>query len=414
MAGSGSMKQRGKKSWFFTVSCGLDKDGKYIRKTKTFRGTKREAQAALAEFVAEVNKGSYREPTKQTFRNFVERWLRDYAERKLARKTVHRYKTILNSRVLPALGDKKLGEITPADLLEFNGKLRDEMKIVDGEERPRLASRTILHHHRLISSILDAAVKWQELPDNPAKRIDAPTVTDADLPMYDEGQTQALLEAVADEPLKYRVIIMLALGTALRQGEIFGLEWQDIDFDNALLHVRRASSYVPGEGVHTKEPKTKTSKRTIAITGTILSILQQHKAAQDQAREELGDKWHGSNRVFTTWEGNPMYPLTMSSWFPQFLRRKGLTHMNFHGLRHLSATYMISKGAPIKNVSARLGHSRASTTLDIYSHALKSVDREIAEQMEGLFCAAKPNGNTSEATDNGAIVEPEEGQDNIQ
>ncbi|MDR3562189.1 MAG: tyrosine-type recombinase/integrase [Negativicutes bacterium] len=384
MASLGSMQKRGKDVWRFVKSYGFDKEGKPNNIIEAFRGTEQEARVSLVKFVLEVEKGYFLSTDNLTFEDFTKRWFRDYAEKELAPKTVHRYKTILESRVLPVFGGMRICEIQPAHLMEFYRKLSEEEPTIKGR-KSRLSPRTILHHHRVISAILSDAVEWQIIDDNPTKRVKPPRVPEGEIPVYDEDLTQAMLKALADEPLKYRTIVMLALATGLRQGEIFGLEWQDIEFDNELLHVRRVSAYLPGIGIYTKPPKTKSSKRTIVIPQTVSEILRQHKAKQNIERLMLGEKWCGSPRLFTTWEGKPMLPKIMSDWFPRFLRRKKLPHMPFHGLRHLAATYMIAQGSPIRNVADRLGHSRVSTTLDIYSRSLKKVDREIADKVEEIF-----------------------------
>lgn len=259
----------------------------------------------------------------------------------------------------------KISSISPSDIMQFYRQLQDEVKVVRGRER-KLAPRTILHHHRLLSAILSDAVEWQVIPSNPTERVKPPRVLDTETPVYDEAQTKAMLAALTDEPVTYRTIVILALATGLRQGELVGLEWDDIDFDKAELSVRQAAGYIPKVGTYTKEPKTKNSRRVIALSESILDFLRQYKAVKGKEQQELGDRWQGSNRVFTNWDGRPMFPAFMSKWFPTFLKRKNMPHMGFHGLRHLAATHMIAVGSPIKNVSALLGHARTSTTLDIY------------------------------------------------
>lgn len=384
MAGLGSIQKRGKNSWFLTVSCGRGPDNKLIRKTRTVRGTKREAEQALIDFIKEIKDGIVVDAAKMTFREFVEeKWFKEYVEKKLAPKTIARYKQLWQGRVLSSFGHIKIRDINPMHIISFCNKLEDEVTTQNGRER-KLSGRTVLMHFRLLSAILADAVEWQIIPHNPAERVKPPRAETTETPVYEEDTVAALLEALSDEKMAYRIIVILALSTGLRQGEVFGLEWPDIDLDKATLEVRRTAGYAPGIGVYTKEPKTKMSKRLIALPASLVDILRQYKAEQEGIKREMGDKWKNSNRVFVTWDGKGMFPNLMSSWFPKFLRRKGLPPLNFHGLRHLSATYMIIQGAPIKNVSARLGHAKASTTIDLYSHALKSVDREIADKMDNL------------------------------
>ncbi|NPV80167.1 MAG: site-specific integrase [Firmicutes bacterium] len=399
----GSLEKRGKNSWRLIVSCGMGPDGKQEKKTKTVsvdtpclekscRGcdkltrckARKEADKLLAEFSLEVEKGLYIAPSKLTFKDFMERWIRDYGETNLAPKTLFRYKEMLDSRILPAMGHIPIEKLKPMHLLEFYKNLQEDGVREDGKPGG-LSERTILHHHRLISAILQDAVDWEVIPSNPASKVKPPKVKKTQAPCYDEEQTARMLAALDTEPLKYKVMVVLALATGARRGELMGLEWQDVDFENSTIDIHQASQYLPGRGVFTKEPKTETSSRAIAIPPSVIALLKQYKAQQAEERLKVGDLWQESNRIFTTWDGRPMFPDTISNWFSKFLKRHGLPHIAFKNLRHTSGTLLIAEGVPLKNVSRRLGHSNISTTADIYAHALRSVDQAAAAKLDSLF-----------------------------
>lgn len=399
----GSIEKRGKNSWRLVVSCGLDGEGNQIKKTKSVtvntdcpekscKGcakitrcrARKEAEQALAEFVLEIEKGTFVAPSKLTFKDFVERWLRDYAETNLAPKTLFRYRQLLDSRIFPAMGHLKIEQIRPVHLLEFYKNLQEDGIRLDGKPG-KLSERTILHHHRLLSTIFNDAVEWQVIPSNPAARVKPPKVKKKQVPCYDEQQTAALLEALEKAPLKYRAMVALDLATGVRRGELMGLEWKDVDFEKGTITVRRAAQYLPGKGTFEKDPKNETSKRTIAVPGSVMALLKEYRKVWLENRLKVGDLWQGSDRLFTTWDGKPMHPDTITKWFPQFLAKNGLPHINFHALRHTSISLLILEGVHPKAISARAGHSNISTTMDIYGHLLKSADREAAEKLEGLF-----------------------------
>ena len=174
---------------------------------------------------------------------------------------------------------------------------------------------------------------------------------------------------------------MIALMTGARLGEILGLEWQDIDFKNKSIEIRQASQYLPGKGIFTKSPKNESSKRKIAANSTLLKLLEDYKKDQ----QNKGFICQDNNRLFVNFNGNPMYPFTITKWFPAFLKRNNLPHLNFHGLRHTSATFLISKGMDIQTVAGRLGHSTSATTQNVYSHFLESKDKQAADLMEMTF-----------------------------
>jgi integrase len=352
--------------------------------------SKREAEKLLDLFAAEVLRGQYVEPSKLTLKQFVERWLRDYVEAELAPKTVHRYKEIL-ARVLQAMGHLKMEQIKPMHLVEFYNNLREEGIRKDGKTG-KLSDSTVLYHHRVINSLFNDAVKWEVIPSNPASKVDPPKVKTKQAPCYDEEQTAALLAALDKEPLKYKVMVILALATGLRRGEIMGLEWPDVDFEANTLTVRRASQYLPEKGTFSKDPKNETSNRVIAVPESVMALLKQYKAHQNEERLKVGDLWQGSNRLFTSWDGRPMHPDTISSWFPKFLARHNLPRIKFHALRHTSATLLIAEGIPLKNVSTRLGHADTRTTDKIYAHALVSVDRKAAQVMDNILTGKKKHG----------------------
>ena len=124
----------------------------------------------------------------------------------------------------------------------------------------------------------------------------------------------------------------------------------------------------------------------------LLDLLRQYKKQQAETRLKVGDLWQGTDHVFTTWDGRPMHPDSISSWFPAFLERHGLPHLTFHGLRHSSATMQINEGVPLKNISGRLGHANVGTTADIYGHYLRSADKVTADKLEGVYQRMKGSG----------------------
>lgn len=452
-----SIKKRGEHSYRITVSCGYDSGGKKLVKSKTItlepglteKQIDKELQRQAVLFEKEVESGTCLDGGKITFAEFVERWLKDYAEKQLQPKTVFRYKELLNTRVLPALGHLKLNKLQPNHLLQFYNNLSEKgirsdikysakpefkelilqkkLKVVElsrmsgvaedairraragklvaaktaktlsktleakledlftAQEGGKISDSTIKHHHRLISSILTSAVHWQCIVNNPALRVKPPKADGKEAAHYNEELIEKILLLLDDEPLKYKVMIYLAIYSGSRLGEIAGIEWSDVDQENNLLRICRASQYLPGQGVFTKTPKNESSKRVIAMPQLIMDLLKQYKAWQNAERLECGDQWEDNDRLFTKWNGQPIFPTTPSSWFRKFRIKHDLPEVKFHGLRHTNASLLISHGVDIQTVAKRLGHAKATTTTSIYSHFLRRPDREAADKLQNLF-----------------------------
>jgi integrase len=395
------------------------KNGRYRLRYKDFSvyvaaKSDREAERLLAKFIAEVDSGDWTQPSRITFKQFAEKWLKDYAEVELAPKTVFRYKQLLESRIYPAIGDKKLCKIKPLDLIEFYNALRKKHTYIsiknlgsknelrESKEALALSEKTIKHHHVLIGIVFEKAIKWGVHKGvNPAKRVDAPKPERKKALCYNESQTQRLLDALGkldSNATRYKVATMIALMTGARVGEIMGLEWQDIDFENKTIEIQRASQYLPGKGTFAKGPKTEQSKRKISINDMLLQLLSEYRDDQ----QEKGFICQDNNRLFISHDAQPMFPHTVSKWLTTFLRRNNLPPLNFHGLRHTSATFLISRGMDIQTVAGRLGHSSSATTQNIYSHFLDSKDRLAADLIEDAFAkkgqsgAGKEKNNPSE------------------
>ena len=185
--------------------------------------------------------------------------------------------------------------------------------------------------------------------------------------------------------IRYKTAAMILLLTGMRRGELCGLEWSNIDFKEATITIERSVTTVAGIGVVDKEPKTESSKRVIAISDKLLSVLTEYKVWYDQYRYDMGDRWKETDRLFIAECGAQIYPGTVYTWVHKVCDAAGLPHRTVHSLRHTNITMQIAAGVPLVTVAGRAGHARTSTTTDIYSHFLKSSDKTAAEKLEQLF-----------------------------
>lgn len=250
------------------------------------------------------------------------------------------------------------------------------------------AYETIHKTKRTLRAILSTAKKQRIIADNyasadyisfpkrPAQEIDYMTDDDA-------KKFYAAADACSD--IRCKTAAMTLLLTGMRRGELCGLEWSDIDFSEATITIARSVTTVSGFGVVEKEPKTERSKRVIAISDKLISVLTEYKQWYDAYQTDMGDRWQGTGRLFVAEEGKRLYPGTIDNWVHKICDEAGLPHRTVHSLRHTNITMLLAAGVPLVTVSGRAGHARTSTTTDIYSHFLKSSDKTAAEKLEQLF-----------------------------
>lgn len=392
-----SARKRGR-GYEIRVCCGYDITGKRLEKYKrwypepdmTPKQIEKELERQKILFEEEVRNGTIQNGNIR-FYDFAQQWMETYAKPKLAPKTVNRYEDFLR-RINLAIWHIKLQDITPIHLNAFYrnlgedgiSKRRKHDKNGNCIDKGKLAPKTILEHHRLISKILSTAVKWQLIDRNVAERADPPKVSAKEMYYLNEEEARNLLELLIAEPIQYRTMISLLIFTGLRRGELCGLEWKDIDFENRAMHVVRTSQFVNGDFL-TKEPKTKSGRRELTLSMGACTILKEYKEWQEKQIQTIGDQWIENDRLFTQWNGKPIHPDTITDWFAKFVKKNNLPKVTLHSLRHTNATLMIAEGTDIRTVSNRLGHAQTSTTLNIYTHALKSRDAVAADNLDNIL-----------------------------
>lgn len=389
-------------------------------------------QASL--FEESVRKGLVLD-TKIKFSDFAEKWFSDYANCNLRKTTLARYHDLMK-RILPIFGHMYMDKIRPAHLMTFyqelsttviNEKahckvdLKEYLKskkmtkvkleelsgvsdttvsaIYQGkniEKSKALAitnalntsydklfesvggscysAKTIQHYHRLLSAIFEKAVKWQYIISNPCERVDPPKVQKVEPLFLNQGEVDRMLDFLQTEPTNFRCAVEVLVNTGMRRGELLGLKWSDVDFENQLIYIHRTSLYLTEEGIFEDSTKNYSSERILKVPSSVIFSLKNMKAWQDTQEDILGDNWKDSGFIFTALDGSPMHPDTLSGWFHKFIERTDLPKIHLHSLRHTYATILIADGEAVTQVAGFLGHANASTTTKIYAHAIKSAD----------------------------------------
>lgn len=251
------------------------------------------------------------------------------------------------------------------------------------EKATGLSDRTVLHYHRLLFSIFKDAEYDGFIETNIMHRIRPPKLTDTNearsLDKEDAEKVMTFLKSFGEYPYSY--LLRLIVYTGLRRGEVCGLEWHDVDFENNTITVCRTSYYLPQVGIYTDTPKTKQSQRTLAIGNKVIDILREVKAYQ----EEQGAGWNTSDRIFTYADGTILNPNSVTKYFHKFVEQYELPQCSVHTLRHTNASLMIANNTPITTVSGRLGHSNPEITFRYYAHQISEENRKAANAIEELI-----------------------------
>ncbi|MDY6041283.1 MAG: tyrosine-type recombinase/integrase [Candidatus Faecousia sp.] len=416
-------------SFRITVSLGYDIYGKRIRETATFvpdqnlspKKQRKSAEEFAAQFEAQIKNGMAMDGRKITLKEFTDRWLAEYADQKLQPGTVEKYRAELEEKVLPALGHLKLSELRPHNLNAFLVGMTKDGARKDG--KPGGYSKgSIAKTRNVLSSVLRTATEWEIIDRNTLDKV-RPQAEDAaeKLKFFTPEQAATFLayieqpytvkthghkriddtgkeytvgnyESERTIPEQLRVLFILAIYAGLRKGELLALEWSDIDFENDTIHVSKSVSVVAGQQI-TKAPKTKNSCRIVSIPAFLTQRLRSLKAERTRYRLSLGDYWQGADWVFIQDNGKQMSYSTPYSAFQDTIARYNagkpaadqLPAIPFHGLRHTSATLLIASKQDVRTVASRLGHAQASTTMNIYAHALQETDKKAAAALENML-----------------------------
>lgn len=366
-----TIRRRPNGTYEIKVSCGYGVDGKQRNQYKSYkpepgmtkRQIEKEVQRQAILFEEDCKRGQITAAVK--FETFAEQWFEEYAKVNLRPTSYARMKQ-LTKRVYPAIGHKRLDKITARDIQKFvtdmlvNGKNMNTGK--------PLSRKTAVHHLSFISDVFSYAVRMGMLCDNPCRRVFVPKQEQEEKQIYTIEQVKILYENLKSEPMKYQVYLLLSIYSGYRRSEMLGLEWKDINFEHDLIHVRRTSQYTSEKGIYTDTTKTRKSKRVSKMPASIMNLLRQFKADQNEETRRLGTKWEDYDRLFTKWNGAPMNPQTPFEWLKGYCERIGIPFRNIHSLRHLHASLLIFEGVDVVAVSEDMGHSVVGTTLNLYSH----------------------------------------------
>ena len=294
------------------------------------------------------------------------KWLK---ENKKSRASIAEAAGISAATVGVAVKGEPIREDKAEAIAKAMGKKVAEVFKVEKNSDP-LSDKTVLEHHRLISTILTQAEKEMLVPYNAAAKATPPKVEKRDPNYFQPEEIAAILDALEKEPLKWQLITHLMIVTGCRRGEIMGLQWEKVDFENSRVKIDKALVSSKSKGIYLGNTKT-SDIRYLNLPAETMNLLRRHKREQLRLQIANGDRWQHTGFVFTTDDGSHMNPDSITGWLHDFSRRHNLPHINPHAFRHTVASVLLANGTDIVTVSKQLGHASVNTTENFYSHIIE-------------------------------------------
>lgn len=390
------------------VSLGYDETYKQITKSMTFKPkpgmTERQIKAELnrqAVLFEEKTKQEYAEHLRRVemgldddtsltarrvrFEPLAEEWIELMdTTHEMKPATIIRIKT-MRERTYKAIGNIYVDVLNYRQIQKFITSLAK--KGVNKHTGGGLSQKTQKHYVTFISDVLSYARTCGLITDNPCTKVKTVKTGEKEKEIYSLEELKTLLNLINEKAdLQHRVMSNLLAYCGMRRGELMGLEFKDIDFENNTLEIVRTSNYQNGDtGIYTSTPKTKSSIRELYLQPDLVKLIKEWQQEQQKTAEKCGDLWAYSDRLFINWRGEPMRPYYPYKWLKDFCEKEHIPFKGLHSFRHTVATQSIVNGADVSTVSAILGHSTVSTTLNIYTHAVRKAKAKAANLMAGLI-----------------------------
>lgn len=358
----GHIRRRGK-TWSAVVYLG----------GKQYQWTAHPTRAAAEEYLAQALgahvAGRPLPARRIRTKDFLEQWLKHH-ELSWRASTSRDQGTVIRRHLIPTLGQLPLRDIGPAQIQLLIQSLAEKCQ-----------PRTVYKIYAIFRAALEDAMSWGVIPANPGRQVRLPPPPPRPMAVWDMEQVRLFL-ATARRYSRHWLLFKMAIWTGMRIGELMALRWADLNWDPAFVQVQRQLTFVAGRGLRFEEPKTRSGRRAIALQKGLMRDLKTWKQAQLEHRMR-GREYHDFDLIFCRPDGRPYHADRIThEHFPRIIRKAGLPPIRFHDLRHTHATQLLAIGASIKVVQERLGHSRASYTLQTYVHLLPTIQHDAAAALE--------------------------------
>ena len=373
-------------SYRIRVSCGYDTSGKHIERTMTWHPPKGMTERQIAKelnrqaviFEDAVNSGYITSTVK--FSDFTEQWKSEYAVNHFKRTTMDTMTRALK-RIDCEIGHLRLDKITTRTIKNL---IQSLLKGTPGHKP--LGAKSVKNYISFASSIFEYALHLEMISKNPCKNAKIPVVKQNKRDMYTLGEAQLFIDRlIAKAPILYQCYFILAIFGGFRRGELCGLTWDNIDFENNIITIEKALYHITRQGDVLDTPKSRNSNRSLKLSEEVFIFLKKLQDYYESESVRLGSQWTETDFVFKRWDGNAIAPTAPNEWLHRFCDNEGLKYVVPHSFRHLNASLLIDSGASVKTVQACLGHSDASTTLNIYAHAFAKSQAIASEAVASNF-----------------------------
>lgn len=362
--GDGTIRKRSDGRWEARIIIGHKNDGSPMYKS-AFTKTQKSALKQLHQLIDLYRDVDLTEDCRMTLGEWLDKWLDEYMIFTIRESTLDSYRAMVKNQVKPFIGSKQISSLTTADMQKFYNKIKKEGRV---REHPihgkTLADSMVRGVHMMLHEALDVAVRERLLVKNPTNGTTVPKCNYPEKQILGDSQLDTFLEAIKGEEY-WDTFFYVEVMTGLRRGEICGLKWQDINFEENKLQVKRSVSVKKGGGVSIGETKTETGVRSILMPPSVAEVLQ-------NCKQRAITEWVFPNFMHPE---QPISPATAYRKLKIILKHAGLPLIRFHDLRHTFATHATHGGVDPKTLAGILGHTNASFTLDTYTHVTSDMQK---------------------------------------